>query len=115
MATISFSRRPIRDGAERSNELSCRMSPIPSAPAGTNVQQTAPWRETGRAWAVCRGHGENSNAGIAPLQIRGGFIAMIGAGAIKIFSAKISLAWANPPILAGQPGANPNARSKRFA
>jgi hypothetical protein len=41
MATISLSRRPIRDGAERSNEPNCRMSPIPSAPAGTSVLQTA--------------------------------------------------------------------------
>jgi hypothetical protein len=31
MATISLSRRPIRDDAERKNELTCRMSPVPSA------------------------------------------------------------------------------------
>jgi len=33
MATISARRRAILDGVERNNDLSCRMSPNPSAPA----------------------------------------------------------------------------------
>jgi hypothetical protein len=33
MATISARRRPIRDGADRSNEATCRISHFPSAPA----------------------------------------------------------------------------------
>src|ERR1700736_3366833 len=37
MATIQARRRPIRDGAERSNELNFRISQSPSAPAETIV------------------------------------------------------------------------------
>src|SRR5260370_10531044 len=37
MATIRARRRPIRDGAERSNELNFRISQSPSAPAETIV------------------------------------------------------------------------------
>jgi hypothetical protein len=33
MATIWAKRRPIRDDAERKNEFTCRISPIPRAPA----------------------------------------------------------------------------------
>jgi hypothetical protein len=34
MATINASRRPIRDGAARSNEVTFRITQVPSAPAG---------------------------------------------------------------------------------
>jgi hypothetical protein len=37
MATISARRRPIRDGAERNNELIRRISQLPSAPAETSI------------------------------------------------------------------------------
>jgi hypothetical protein len=36
MATIWAKRRPIRDDAERKNEFTCRISPIPRAPAENN-------------------------------------------------------------------------------
>jgi hypothetical protein len=35
MAAISARRRPIREGAERSNEVTCRIARIPSAPTET--------------------------------------------------------------------------------
>jgi len=41
IATIKARRRPIRDGAERSNKLNCRISRIPRAPA------EQPFREEG--------------------------------------------------------------------
>ncbi len=40
MATISASRRPIRDGAKRNNERKCRISQLPSAPAETIVSRS---------------------------------------------------------------------------
>jgi hypothetical protein len=40
MATISARRRPIRDGAERSNECKCRISQLPSAPAEIIVSRS---------------------------------------------------------------------------
>jgi hypothetical protein len=42
MATISASRRLIRDGAELKNEPNCRISPIPHVPAEAVVPRTDP-------------------------------------------------------------------------
>ena len=39
MATIWANRRPIRDGAARSNERNCRISKIPSAPAEQSFRE----------------------------------------------------------------------------
>jgi hypothetical protein len=41
MATISASRRPIRDDVERSNEPNCRMAQLPSAPANKGFLKKA--------------------------------------------------------------------------
>jgi hypothetical protein len=60
MATISATRRPIREGAERSNEVTCRIMPIPSAPGETIVREQA-LTENGLAEEASRGRGKNSN------------------------------------------------------
>jgi hypothetical protein len=39
MATIWANRRPIQDGAARSNERNCRISKIPSAPAEQSFRE----------------------------------------------------------------------------
>jgi len=84
MATISLNRRPIRDDAERKNEFTCRISPIPSAPWEPAFR--CAWKENGRAPAVSRGCGENSNGAIAGALVHDGFIAAIRAATMEFFS-----------------------------
>jgi hypothetical protein len=72
MATIMARRRPIRDGAERSNAFNCRMVPIPLALLERSFRAH---HENGPARVACRGHAENSNARVAGALIHSGFIA----------------------------------------
>jgi hypothetical protein len=88
MATISLSRRPIRDEAERKNEFTCRISPIPSAPGWNQRSADSACKENGRTQAGCRGRGENSNVAIAQRLIHDGFIAAIRAATMEFFSGK---------------------------
>jgi hypothetical protein len=88
MATISLSRLPIREDAERKNEFTCRISPIPSAPAGTKVSANSAWKEGGPAPDRCRDRGENSNAVFAQWLIHSGFIAAIEPWTVKFFSRR---------------------------
>jgi hypothetical protein len=89
MATISARRRAILDGVERNNDLSCRMSPNPSAPAGTFVPRLAHPRKNGAVREACRGRRENSNASVVWSLIHSGFIAAVLPATVEIFSAKI--------------------------
>ncbi|MDO9561614.1 MAG: hypothetical protein Q7J60_08345 [Bradyrhizobium sp.] len=109
MATISLSRRPIRDDAECKNELTCRMIASSFGANGTNGPQRALAKENGRTLAACRGLGENSDVSIARAPIHDGFIAAIWTPTMEFFSAK------SDPGFARQPGANPKALSKRLA
>jgi len=75
IATIWDSRRPIRDGAPRSNERSCCISHLPSAP----VEQRSNGRttENGLAPRISRDTGENSNERGVGVADGSGFIAAI--------------------------------------
>ncbi|WP_157676628.1 hypothetical protein [Afipia sp. GAS231] len=85
MATIWDSRRPIRDGAPRSNERICCISHLPSAPVEQSFQQ---WRtiENGLARQTSRDVCENSNARTVRTPAGSGFIAPIEPAAGEIFS-----------------------------
>jgi hypothetical protein len=109
MATIWAKRRPIRDEAERKNEFTCRISPIPHAPAETSFREQRRMKVNGVARAGCRGRGQNSNAAIVEAAIHSGFIVAIQAATVEIFS----LENPEPPMANRYPGANPNVRSKR--
>ena len=114
MATISARRRPIRDGAARSNERNCRIF-SGSFRAGVPMvrQQKHRWKD-GTARRKCRDCRENSNARAAQDAPGSEFIAAIGPAAVETFSAKM-------PRGAGgctrnrYAGLNPNVRSKRLA
>lgn len=111
MATISLSRRPIRDDAERKNELTCRISPIPFGAFRNQRSANSTCKESGRTRAGFRGRGENSKMAIAQARVHDGFIAAIRAATMEFFSLEKPVRRAGP----GQPGVNPNARSKRLA
>jgi hypothetical protein len=85
MATIWAKRRPIRDGAPRSNERICCISHLPSAPVEQWFQQ---WRttENGLARPTSRDALENSNERIVPVLAGSRFIAGIEPAAGQIFS-----------------------------
>jgi hypothetical protein len=82
MATIWASRRPIRDGALRSNERTCAISHFPTAPLHQG------WRtlEHGLLPLTSRDVRENSNARFAPRPNGSEIIATIGPRAKEIFS-----------------------------
>ena len=113
MATISARRRPIRDGAARSNERNCRISSSFRAGGAMVRQQKHRWKD-GTARRKCRDCRENSNARAAQDAPGSEFIAAIGPAAVETFSAKM-------PRGAGgctrnrYAGLNPNVRSKRLA
>jgi hypothetical protein len=86
MATIKARRRPIRDGTERSNEPTCLISPVPSAPTEQLLRETTAWNRDDTAREVCRDCCENSNAAIGRLAIGSGFIAVIAPVTVDIFS-----------------------------
>jgi hypothetical protein len=85
MATIWASRRPIRDGAPRSNERSCCISHLPSAPV---EKRSSDGRtpENGLARLTSRDGSENSNARVVRTPAGSGFIALIEPKAEQIFS-----------------------------
>jgi hypothetical protein len=85
MATIWASRRPIRDGAPRSNERICCISHLPSAPVEQSLQQGRT-TEHGLARLTSRDAYENSNARVVRTPAGSGFIAAIKPATEQIFS-----------------------------
>jgi hypothetical protein len=79
MATISDKRRPIRDRVDRSNELNCCISQVPSAPAETVGHPKKPKSQremtVDPASTACRGLPKNSNRAIVWFQRGSGFLA----------------------------------------
>jgi hypothetical protein len=89
IATISAKRRPIRDGAERSNEFNRCISPIPSALAEKHCSALkSAERKHGAASEACREHDENSNARVAEALIYRRFIAAIRSVTVETFSCE---------------------------
>jgi hypothetical protein len=107
MATSSARRRPIREGAARSNEPTCRISHFPSAPMEQSFHKTGRSLENGPARPTSRDAWENSNARVVGTTIRSGFIAVIDPAADKIFFRKSTRTISYF-------GANPNVRSNRL-
>ena len=115
MATISARRRPIRDGAARSNERNWRIFSGSFRASGPMVrQQKHRWKD-GTARRGCRDGRENSNA--RPVRDAPGseFIAAIGPAAVETFSAKMPSRRADSGSPVRYAGLNPNVRSKRLA
>jgi hypothetical protein len=98
MATISASRRPIRDDVERSTEPNCRMAQLPSAPANKGFLKK--WRrpQIDAVRTPCRGWSENSNAATDRWLIHNRFIAAFGFEAVEIFYPKIPPARREAPV-----------------
>jgi|SRR5215217_372153 hypothetical protein len=107
MATIWARRRPIRDGAVRSNARTCRIFNFPLAPGGTAVPSTGHTRQDGRPGLASRYVWENSNARFVGAVVRSGFIAVICPATGKFFSANSRLG--------GYFGVKPKVRSNRLA
>ena len=116
MATIWARRRPIRDGAARSNLLNCRISQGSNRASRNHrsANKSARWKN-GPARPACRDRSENSNASIVRSAPGGGFIAAIGPAAVEIFSAKIRRWRPDAPGSNRYAGLKPNVRSKRPA
>jgi hypothetical protein len=94
MATISAKRRPIRDGAERSNEFNRCMSPILSALAEPLFREESAELENGPASEECREHGENSNAAIVRRLMHSRFVAATGPAGVEFSLAEIAISIA---------------------
>jgi hypothetical protein len=114
MATIRARRRPIRNGAERNNELIRRMSSIPCC-AGRkhSFREQSAGQKHGPAPNACRERRKNSNASFVRPLIHSGFIAAIRPPTLEIFYRKFP-ASCSTRRSKPYPGANPKARSKRL-
>src|SRR5450756_1951292 len=98
MATISARRRPIRDGAARSNERNWRIFSGSFRASGPMVrQQEYRWKD-GTARRTCRDTSENSNARPVRLAPGSEFIAAMGPAAVETFSAKMPPRIINPEV-----------------
>ena len=115
MATISARRRPIRDGAARSNERNCRIfSGSFRASVPMVRQQKHRWKD-GTARRGCRDISENSNTRPVRPAPGSGFIAALGPAAVETFSAKTPRRGAGCGSPVRYAGLNPNVCSKRLA
>jgi hypothetical protein len=86
MATIWASRRPIRDGAPRSNKRTCRISRSSMCAGGTIVPPMGHNTKNGPARLTSRDVQENSNARSVGAPIGSSFIALIEPAADEFFS-----------------------------
>jgi hypothetical protein len=121
IATSSARRRPIREGAERSNVRICCMTQVPPAPGETVVSRKEATSAEVRCGAVarmCRGRSKNSNTATASPARGSGFIAATTQAMGEIFSGTIWLLRLNPGsgtlVVTRYPGGKPKACWKRL-
>src|SRR5260370_20970992 len=114
MATIWANRRPIRDGAARRNEVTCRISQIPSAPA----EQSVPRREAqdGKMLSPERCVEDTAKIATRPLSDRWSAVGLLPRfsqprlkSSPRKFRPQRAIRLTNRYA-----GANPNVRSKRL-